>query len=171
MLTRKDWDDISKLTFKNMPTCQILEVKVIESFIGVKPFPVVVVINTLASGIIARQYSLEGESETNDPDLDIVKVTEPQEDRYLIPLLYIMKNSLPIAKGPDDTFISALSAWSLITTVNEHKSCFTVQGTKVDFREIENFTIMINNQKLPFKDFADSRPMSLKDILNSTTKE
>lgn len=158
MLTRKDWDDILKLTFKNMPTCQILEVKVLETFIDIKPYPVIVVINTPASGIIARQYSLKGESETNDPDLDIVKVTEPQEDSYLIPLLYIMKNSLPIAKGPDDTFISALSAWNLITTVNEHKSYFTVQGTKVDFREIENFTIMINNQKLPFNDFINYLP-------------
>jgi hypothetical protein len=32
MLTREDWNDISKLTFRNATSRKIIEVKVIESF-------------------------------------------------------------------------------------------------------------------------------------------
>jgi len=154
-LVREDWNDISKLTILGEPGSKIIEVKILESFIGEKPYPVIVVYRNAFDGLRWSQYSIEGIYSGSKDNFQIVKVTEPQEDRYLIPLLYIMKNSLPIAKGPDDTF---LSAWSLITTVNEHKSYFTVQGTKVDFREIENFTIMINNQELPFNDFINYLP-------------
>lgn len=158
-LTRKDWDDISKLTLKNISYCQIIEVKVIESFIGVKPYPVIVVIKTVANKIFGRQYTLEGMPEKLDGDFQIVKLPELQEHRYLKPLLFIMAHSLPIAKGPDDTFLRTdLSAWSLITSVNQHHSLFTVQGTKFDFSEIETFDVTINNQQLNFNDFINYLP-------------
>jgi hypothetical protein len=166
MLTREDWDDISKLTFKNAEDSKIIEVKVIESFIGVKPYPVIVVMDTPLLSYVLRQYSIEGVSETKDDFYQIVKVSEPQEDRYLKPLLFIMKNSLPIAKGPNDTFISDLSAWSLITTVNQHKARFTIQGTRFDFSDIEKFVIMINNQELPFNEFINYLP-KVNSVLNT----
>lgn len=81
-LVREDWNNISKLTFKDAEPCQIIEVKVIESFIGVKPFPVVVVIKTLANDIVARQYSLDGICETMKDDFQIVKVPEPEPINY-----------------------------------------------------------------------------------------
>lgn len=158
MLTREDWNDISKLTFKNVTSCQIVEVKVIESFIGVKPYPVIVAMNTPVVGIIGRQYTLEGKSETNDADFQIVKTSEQIEDRYLKPLLFIMKNSLPVTSNLFNNFLDGLSAWSLITTVNQHKAYFTVQGSRLDFVEIERFTIMINNQELSFSGFINYLP-------------
>ena len=80
-LVREDWNDISKLTFRDAPLCKIIEVKVIESFIGLKPYPVIVVMNTPVSGIIAKQYTLEGEAESkskDSEDFQIVKVKEPE---------------------------------------------------------------------------------------------
>ena len=81
-LVREDWNDISKLTFRNATSCKIIEVKVIESFIGVKPYPVIVVMDTPAVGIIAKQYTLEGEPEKLDGDFQIVKVKEPEPLNY-----------------------------------------------------------------------------------------
>jgi hypothetical protein len=81
-LVREDWNDISKLAFKGITHLKIIEVKVIESFIGVKPFPVVVVIKTLANEIIARQYNIEGEAENKAGSFQIVKVKEPEPVNY-----------------------------------------------------------------------------------------
>lgn len=84
-LVREDWNDISKLTFRDAPLCKIIEVKVIESFIGLKPYPVIVVMNTPVSGIIAKQYTLEGEAESkskDSEDFQIVKVKEPEPVNY-----------------------------------------------------------------------------------------
>lgn len=84
-LVREDWNDISKLTFRDAPLCKIIEVKVIESFIGLKPYPVIVVMNTPVSGIIAKQYTLEGEAESkskDSEDFQIVKVKEPERVNY-----------------------------------------------------------------------------------------
>lgn len=81
-LTREDWNDISKLTFKDASHYQIIEVKVIESFIGVKPFPVVVLIKALADEIIGRQYTLEGLPENNADCFQIIKVKEPETVNY-----------------------------------------------------------------------------------------
>lgn len=155
MLTREDWNDISKLTITGEPGSKIIEVKILESFIG---DPVIVVYKNAFGDVRWSQYSIEGIYSGSKDNFQIVKVTEPQEDRYLKPLLFIMKNSLPIAKGPNDTFLSDFSAWSLITTVNQHKLFFTIQGTKLDFSGIKNFTVMINNQELPFNDFINYLP-------------
>ncbi len=157
-LTRQDWDDISKLTITGEPGSKIIEVKILESFIGEKPYPVIVVYKNAFGDLKWSQYNIEGIYSGSKDNFQIVKVPEPQENRYLKPLLFIMKNSLPIAKGPDYTFISNLSAWSLITAVNQHKSYFTVQGSRLDFSEIEKFTVMINNQELPFNDFINYPP-------------
>jgi hypothetical protein len=168
MLTREDWNDISKLTITGEPGSKIIEVKILESFIGEKPYPVIVAYKNAFHELKWSQYSIEGIYSGSKDNFQIVKVSEPQEDRYLKPLLFIMKNSLPIAKGPDDTFLSDLSAWSLITAVNQHKSFFTVQGSRLDFSEIEKFVIMINNQELPFNDFINYLPKVnsvLKNIL------
>jgi hypothetical protein len=84
-LVREDWNDISKLTFRDAPLCKIIEVKVLESFIGLKPYPVIVVMNTPVSGIIAKQYTLEGEAESkskDSEDFQIVKVKEPEPVNY-----------------------------------------------------------------------------------------
>lgn len=158
MLTREDWNDISKLTILGEPGSKIIEVKILESFIGEKPCPVIVVYRNAFGEVRWAQYSIEGIYSGSKDNFQIVKVPDLQEHRYLKPLLFIMKNSLPIAKGPNDTFLSDFSAWSLITTVNQHKLFFTIQGKKLDFSEIENFTVMINKQELPFNDFINYLP-------------
>lgn len=157
-LTREDWNDISKLTISGEPGSKIIEVKILESFIGEKPYPVVVAYKNAFGDLQWAQYSIEGIYSGSKDNFQIVKVPDRQEDKYLKPLLYIMKNSLPIAEGPNDTFLSHFSAWSMITTVNQHKLFFTVQSLKLDFSEIEKFTIMINNQELPFNDFINYLP-------------
>lgn len=164
-LVREDWNDISKLRFRELKGT-IIDAKVFNTTGSVEcPVMVHVVVDDTDH---IWEYSIEGLRYFSEDKSDIIKV---DDNKYFNTLMTIMKNSLPIAKGPDDGFISHLSAWSLITAVDQHKAHFTVQGSRFDFSEIEKFVILVNNQEMSFKDFADSRPMSLKDILNSTTKE
>jgi len=82
-------------------------------------------------------------------------------------IMTIMKNSLPIKQ----IMMGWHSAWYLITEVDNNNQVFHTRKSMMNFSDIETFVILVNNQEMSFKDFADSRPMSLKDILNSTTKE
>ncbi len=82
-LTREDWNDISKLTFRDAEGHEIVEVKILESFIGVKPYPVVVIMRTLTNDLIARQYTIEGKAEKMVDDfqiikIEIIKIEEPE---------------------------------------------------------------------------------------------
>ena len=166
-LTREDWNDISKLTITGEPGSKIIEVKILESFIGEKPYPVIVVYKNAFGDLKWSQYNIEGIYSGSKDNFQIVKVPEPQENRYLKPLLSIMKNSLPIKQ----IMMGWHSAWYLITEVDNNNQVFHTRKSMMNFSDIETFVILVNNQEMSFKDFADSRPMSLKDILNSTTKE
>jgi hypothetical protein len=130
-LVCEDWNDISKLTFKNMQTCEILEAKVLETFIGIKPYPVIVVIKTPVSGIIGRQYTLEGESETNDPDLDIVKVPEPEPINYEEIVKELMIKGVFVSRHKRN--------WSRIEGCNLLTSEFYLSGHWIVMHTVKDF--------------------------------
>lgn len=128
-LVREDWNDISKLTFRNATSCKIIEVKVIESFIGVKPYPVIVVMDTPAIGIVAKQYTLEGEQENKAVNFQIVKVPEPNYEE-IVKQLTIRRVFVSISKV----------GWAAIEGVSCHNRVFQFFGKWYNIEEIENFS-------------------------------
>lgn len=130
-LVREDWNDISKLIFRDASHYQIIEVKVIESFIGVKPFPVVVVIKTLADEIIGRQYTLEGLPENNADCFQIVKVKlkEPLNYEEIVKELMI--------KG---VFVSLYKIlWYKIRVIDDENKEFFSLDYRYKYDEIRSF--------------------------------
>ena len=161
MLTREDWDDISKLRFRELEGT-ILEIKVFDAAANIEA-PVLV--HTEVQGIhYIWSYSIQGQRFYQEDKSDIIKV---DDNKYFNTLMTIMKNSLPIKQ----VMMGWHSSWYLITEVDNNNQVFHTRKSMMNFSDIETFVILINNQEMSFKDFADSRPMSLKDILNSTTKE
>lgn len=161
MLTREDWDDISKLRFRELKGT-IIDAKVFNTTGSVEcPVMVHVVVDDTDH---IWEYSIEGLRYFSEDKSDIIKV---DDNKYFNTLMTIMKNSLPIKQ----IMMGWHSAWYLITEVDNNNQVFHTRKSMMNFSDIETFVILINNQEMSFKDFADSCPMSLKDILNSTTKE
>ena len=160
-LTREDWNDISKLRFRELKGT-IIDAKVFNTTGSVEcPVMVHVVVDDTDH---IWEYSIEGLRYFSEDKSDIIKV---DDNKYFNPLMTIMKNSLPIKQ----IMMGWHSAWYLITEVDNNNQVFHTRKSMMNFSDIETFVILVNNQEMSFKDFADSRPMSLKDILNSTTKE
>lgn len=160
-LTRKDWDDVSKLRFRELKGT-IIDAKVFNTTGSVEsPVMVHVVVDDTDH---IWEYSIEGKRFYQEDETDIIKV---DDEKYFNTLMTIMKNSLPIKQ----VMMGWHSAWYLITEIDNNNQVFHTRKSMMNFSDIETFVILINNQEMSFKDFADSRPMSLKDILNSTTKE
>jgi hypothetical protein len=160
-LVREDWDDISKLRFRELKGT-IIDAKVFNTTGSVEcPVMVHVVVDDTDH---IWEYSIEGLRYFSEDKSDIIKV---DDNKYFNTLMTIMKNSLPIKQ----VIMGWHSAWYLITEVDNNNQVFHTRKSMMNFSDIETFVILINNQEMSFKDFADSRPMSLKDILNSTTKE
>lgn len=129
MLTREDWNDISKLTFRDAEGHEIVEVKILESFIGVKPYPVVVIMRTLTNDLIARQYTIEGKAEKMVDDFQIVKVPEPNYEE-IVKQLIIRRVFVSINKV----------GWAAIEGVSCHNREFQFFGKWYNIEEIENFS-------------------------------
>lgn len=160
-LTREDWNDISKLRFRELKGT-IIDAKVFNTTGSVEcPVMVHVVVDDTDH---IWEYSIEGLRYFSEDKSDIIKV---DDNKYFNTLMTIMKNSLPIKQ----IMMGWHSAWYLITEVDNNNQVFHTRKSMMNFSDIETFVILVNNQEMSFKDFADSRPMSLKDILNSTTKE
>lgn len=160
-LTREDWNDISKLRFRELKGT-IIDAKVFNTTGSVEcPVMVHVVVDETDH---IWEYSIEGLRYFSEDKSDIIKV---DDNKYFNTLMTIMKNSLPIKQ----IMMGWHSAWYLITEVDNNNQVFHTRKSMMNFSDIETFVILVNNQEMSFKDFADSRPMSLKDILNSTTKE
>lgn len=81
-MTREDWNDISKLTITGEPGSKIIEVKILESFIAEKPYPVIVVYKNAFGDLRAVQYTIEGKAEKMVDDFQIVKIEEPEPIDY-----------------------------------------------------------------------------------------
>lgn len=166
-LTRKDWDDISKLKFRDLGNTKIVNVKVWDeaAVTGLDMCVSVLSVNELGD-YATKTYTIEGcfFSDKRESKYDIIKV---DKDKYFNTLMTIMKNSLPIKQ----VMMGWHSSWYLITEVDNNNQVFHTRKSMMNFSDIETFVILINNQEMSFKDFADSCPISLKDILNSTTKE
>lgn len=161
MLTLEDWNDISKLRFRELKGT-IIDAKVFNTTGSVEcPVMVHVVVDDTDH---IWEYSIQGQRFYQEDKSDIIKV---DDNKYFNTLMTIMKNSLPIKQ----IMMGWHSAWYLITEVDNNNQVFHTRKSMMNFSDIETFVILINNQEMSFKDFADSRPMSLKDILNSTTKE
>lgn len=161
MLTREDWNDISKLRLKELKGT-ILEVNVLDKAIGIEcPVTVLVEIENKQHMWL---YNITGQRFYHQDKSDIIKV---DDNKYFNTLMTIMKNSLPIKQ----IMMGWHSSWYLITEVDNNNQVFHTRKDMMNFSDIETFVILINNQEMSFKDFADSCPISLKDILNSTTKE
>ena len=160
-LVREDWNDISKLRFRELKGT-IIDAKVFNTTGSVEcPVMVHVVVDDTDH---IWEYSIEGLRYFSEDKSDIIKV---DDNKYFNTIMTIMKNSLPIKQ----IMMGWHSAWYLITEVDNNNQVFHTRKSMMNFSDIETFVILVNNQEMSFKDFADSRPMSLKDILNSTTKE
>lgn len=161
MLTLEDWNDISKLRFRELKGT-IIDAKVFNTTGSVEcPVMVHVVVDDTDH---IWEYSIEGLRYFSEDKSDIIKV---DDNKYFNTLMTIMKNSLPIKQ----IMMGWHSAWYLITEVDNNNQVFHTRKSMMNFSDIETFVILVNNQEMSFKDFADSRPTSLNDILNSTTKE
>ncbi len=140
-LRREDWNDISKLNFKNAEGHEIVEVKILESFIGVKPYPVVVVMRTLTNDIIGRQYTIEGKAEKIFDDFQIIKIEEPEPIDYKEIVKELAVKRAWIAEDNN--------CYETITTIDSDKELFfTTDWTGKEFYRLEGTKITFD-----FKDF------------------
>lgn len=149
-LTREDWNDISKLRFRELKGT-IIDAKVFNTTGSVEcPVMVHVVVDDTDH---IWEYSIEGLRYFSEDKSDIIKV---DDNKYFNTLMTIMKNSLPIKQ----IMMGWHSAWYLITEVDNNNQVFHTRKSMMNFSDIETFVILVNNQEMSFKDFADSRPMS-----------
>lgn len=130
-LVREDWDDISKLTFRDAEGHEIVEVKILESFIGVKPYPVVVVMRTLTNDLIARQYNIEGKAEKMVDDFQIVKVPEPEPVNYEEIVKELMIKGVFVSERKKN--------WSKVQVINESIGQFAYMNNWYNLEGIGNF--------------------------------
>ncbi|RTL17575.1 MAG: hypothetical protein EKK55_22465 [Rhodocyclaceae bacterium] len=109
-LTREDWNDISKLTFRNSDD-EILELKVFESVIGeIHSYPVRVVSKNYNGLVKVNRYTIDGFFSANkqETDLDIgIKELEPIYYEEIVKELMIKKAI--VKKGKVATYITEIN--------------------------------------------------------------
>ncbi len=129
MLTREDWNDISKLTITGEPGSKIIEVKILESFIAEKPYPVIVVYKNAFGDLKWSQYNIEGIYSGSKDNFQIVKVPEPNYEE-IVKQLIIRRVFVSINKV----------GWAAIEGVSCHNREFQFFGKWYNIEEIENFS-------------------------------
>jgi hypothetical protein len=130
-LVREDWNNIFKLKFKDAEDHGLIEIKVLESFVGVKPYPVVVVLRTNTGDLIARQYTIEGKAEKMVDDFDIVKIEEPEPISYEEIVKELMIKGVFVSRHKRN--------WSRIEGCNLLTSEFYLSGHWIVMHTINDF--------------------------------
>lgn len=79
-LTREDWDDISKLKFRDYKG-KIIEAKIFENAINIINHPVVAIVQ-LADSYRVMSFALNGESRFSGENNEDIVIEEPEEVNY-----------------------------------------------------------------------------------------
>lgn len=79
-LTRKDWDDISKLKFRDYKG-KIIEAKIFENAINIINHPVVAIVQ-LADSYRVMSFALNGESRFSGENNEDVVIEEPEQVNF-----------------------------------------------------------------------------------------
>ena len=79
-LTRKDWDDISKLKFRDYKG-KIIEAKIFENAINIINHPVVAIVQ-LADSYRVMSFALNGESRFSGENNEDIVIEEPEQVNY-----------------------------------------------------------------------------------------
>ncbi len=148
-LTREDWNDISKLTFRNSDN-EILELKVFESVIGeIDSHPVTVVSKNDNGLVKVNRYTIDGFFSANKQKTDLdIGIKEPEPIDYEEIVKELMVKKAIVKKGKVATYI---------THINFGDGTF-YWYLKYDFESIKHMKITFDLKKFyTFNEYLELR--------------
>ncbi len=143
-LTRKDWDDISKLKFKSKDTFEILEAKPIQVLIDDgNPYPILVTYRIEGKFNCWAFFSIDGKLATNNLQtfFDFEIVHKESGTNIQNAIIYMMKNNIMFVYENN---------WYTISGIDLKNELVSIIEGDIPFSVFQTVNVYYNHKIVPF---------------------